>query len=208
MRLTISRLKVGVDVPWVTSWSDEEILGVRPCPSVEGRLAICQAERPGVGKPNYSRNHHRRQRESIRGMLCPMCGEPTQAGDRWTQTATLVAAGALRAKGLGGALPPVVPDHQMVLDAGAISPSHRVCAERALEHCPHLRGQPDQTLRPFPQRWTTYPLMIAATPPGHALAAQPPAPIPVISFIQLCGVTDAVQRDWRQRMRAEVATRS
>jgi hypothetical protein len=201
MRLIKSRLKVGIDVPWVTSWSGEEILGVRPCPSVDGRLAICQAEHPGAGKPNYSRNHHRRQRESARQMLCPMCGEPTRDGDRWTQTATLVAAGALRAKGLGAALPPVVPDHQIVLDAGAIAPSHRACAERALQHCPHLGGMAQQTLHPFPERWTTYPLMIEATPPRHALAAQPVAAVPVISFIQLCGVTDAVQRDWRRRLR-------
>jgi hypothetical protein len=33
-----SRLKVGVDVPWVTSWTDEPILGVAPCATVGGQL--------------------------------------------------------------------------------------------------------------------------------------------------------------------------
>ena len=88
-----SRLKVGVDVPWVTSWSDEESLGVRPCPSIGGRLAICQAERPGVGRPQYSMNHLRRQRETVGRMLCPMCGQPTAAGVGKLVDAALAAKG-------------------------------------------------------------------------------------------------------------------
>ena len=43
-----SRLKVGVDVPWVTSWTDEPILGVAPCPTVGGRLAIGQTQRAEI----------------------------------------------------------------------------------------------------------------------------------------------------------------
>jgi hypothetical protein len=46
-----SRLKVGVDVRWVTSWSEEEILGRRPRLTVNGRLAIYQAEHPRFGRP-------------------------------------------------------------------------------------------------------------------------------------------------------------
>ncbi len=60
-----SSLKVGVDVPWVTSWTGEPSLGVGPCPSVGGALAILQAERPGQGKPLYSQNHAVRQRLSV-----------------------------------------------------------------------------------------------------------------------------------------------
>lgn len=198
-----SRLKVGVDVPWVTSWTSEALLGVGPCATVDGRLAIGQAERPGEGKPQYSRNHLRRQRDSVRRMLCPMCGEPTAPGDRWHQTGKLMAVGALRARGLGPVTPADLPDAQIVLNAGAISPSHKACAERALEHCPHLGADPDPTIRPFPARWAVFPLTVEAQAPGGALLAAPRPPIPVISFLQLVGVTDGMQRDWRQRLKAE-----
>lgn len=191
-----SRLVVGVDVPWVTSWSGEAILGARPCATVNGGLAIFQQENPGVGRPNYSKNHVRRQRQMVREMLCPMCGQPTAQGDRWMQTATVTSAGALRLKGLGGALPRDVADERVVLNAGSIAPSHRACAERALEHCPHLRSLPSHELAAFPQRWAVYPLMVAAA--AHALAKRPPPP--AVMFLQLLGVDDAVDRGWRRRL--------
>src|SRR5579875_1723524 len=112
-----SRLKVGVDVPWVTSWSEEEVLGVAPCATVDGLPAIRQRQRAGFGRPQYSLNHHERQRASIRGLLCPMCGEPAPPGDRWTLTAKLVSARTLRAKGLGFTVPPELADDQIVLNA-------------------------------------------------------------------------------------------
>jgi hypothetical protein len=127
-----SRLKVGVDVPWVTSWSDEESLGVRTCPSVGGRLAVCQAERPGSGKPQYSMNHFRRQRETVGGMLCPMCGQATCRGDRWTQIAKRIPVGVLRAKGLGPMLPPALADDRILIDAGSIAPLHDACVKRSV----------------------------------------------------------------------------
>jgi hypothetical protein len=195
-----SRLKVGVDVPWVTSWSLEEVLGVRPCASLDGALALHQAERPEFGRPNYSRNHLNRQRWSVRRMLCPMCGQPTAHGDRWTQTGRLTTAGVLRARGLGPAVPADVADAQVVLNAGAIAPLHRACAERALEHCPHLGALPSTELLPFPERLTVLPLTIAAAPP-HVLAAAPAAPIAVITFLQLCGITAETDPRWRRRLR-------
>lgn len=188
-----SRLKVGVDVPWVTSWSEEPALGVRPCPTVDGRLAIAQVEKPGFGRPLYSRNHLRRQRESVRAMLCPMCGQPTKAGDRWSQTGKLATAGELRAKGLGAALPRDLPDAQVVLDAGAIAPLHRSCAERARDHCPHLQAHATPELIAFPEAWSIAPLLVEAyePPQQHFLnpSRQPRASVPVISFLQLVGVT-------------------
>jgi len=52
--MELSSLKVGDDVPWVTSWTGEPTLGVAPpCPSVGGALAIVQADNPGHGKPLY-----------------------------------------------------------------------------------------------------------------------------------------------------------
>ena len=186
----LSKLKVGVDVPWVTSWSDEAVLGVRPCSTVNGSLAVFQEENPGAGRPQYSRNHMRRQRLSVRDMLCPMCGAPTHSGDRWLQTARFTYAGELRARNLGHLLPPDITDGRRLLNAGSIAPLHLACAQRSVMHCPHLRGMEDTELKAFPRTWFVTPLLIEARPPSLAIALAPPASVPVISFLQLCGVTD------------------
>ena len=62
---------------------------------------MAQAERPGEGRPLYSRNHLFRQRKSVREMLCPMCGKPTANGDRWSQTAHWTTAAEVRARNMG-----------------------------------------------------------------------------------------------------------
>jgi hypothetical protein len=204
-----SSLAVGVDVPWVTSWTEEMIEGVRPCPSVGGRLALTQAEHAGWGRPEYSKNHLLRQRLSVSKMLCPMCGEPTTADDRVTQVARRTAAGRLRQSGRAPGLSPRVADQTILVDAGAIAPLHRRCSDLSLEHCPHLRAEPDIDVQPFPVRWTVIPLLIEATPappPGHALLMQAtqPRPVAVITFLQLCGITDQVDRAWRTRRKVAV----
>ncbi|RAK51270.1 hypothetical protein [Phenylobacterium deserti] len=188
-----SRLKVGLDVPWVTSWSAEQVLGVRPCPSLNGGLAVVQAEQPGCGRPNYSQNHLVRQRWSVRRMLCPMCGKPTTQDDRWSQTGRLVTAGALRQKGLATLLPVTVPDTELLLDAGAISPAHRACADLALERCPHLQAHANPEPLRFPNRWTVLPLKVEARPqPAHALERRTRGEaVAVTSFLQLLGLPDA-----------------
>ena len=201
-----SRLKVGVDVPWVTSWSDEESLGVRPCPSIGGRLAICQAERPGVGRPQYSMNHLRRQRETVGGMLCPMCGQPTAAGDRWTQVAKRIPVGLLRAKGLGAAIPAAVPDERIMIDAGSIAPLHDACVRRSLEYCPHLRSHRGVEVMAWPEHWTVAPLLVqtAIPPTPLAVLAAPrsaPPPMAVVSFLQIFGLTQDNDPRWRRRLR-------
>ena len=183
MSETTSRLKVGVDVPWVTSWSEEPQLGVGPCPSVDDELAIAQLEKPGHGRPLYSRNHLFRQRKSVRMMLCPMCGEPTEAGDRWSQTGHPTTAGELRARGFGPALPADMADDQALLNCGAIAPLNRACAEASLARCPHLGGMEDKTLKPFPAAWVVIPLWVEAKPP-----APQARPVPVVGFLQLVGV--------------------
>jgi hypothetical protein len=190
-----SSLTVGVDVPWVTSWTAEPIVGVRRCASVGGRPALAQNERAGFGRPEYSKNHLLRQRLSVGRMLCPMCGAPTPPDDRWTQVARLVAAGRLRRQGKGDGLGTEIEDARILLNAGSIAPLHRACVDRSLAHCPHLKADPNVEVMRFPARWTVTPLLIPAEADGAS------APVPVIAFLQLCGITDRLDRDWRVRTR-------
>ncbi|HEY8617224.1 hypothetical protein [Phenylobacterium sp.] len=195
-----SRLRVGVDVPWVTSWSAEAVLGARPCATVAGRIAVHQLERPGYGRPNYSRNHLRRQRQSIARMLCPMCGRPTAAEDRWLQTGRRLAVGALRARGLGALLPSDLSDDRVVVDAGAIAPSHLACARRAAAHCPHLQSHTSGELMAFPEAWSVAPLLVRLAPPGPGRPSRrPAAAVAAISFLQLCGLTAERDPAWADR---------
>ncbi len=184
----LSSLKVGVNVPWVTSWTAEETTGAARCATVGGRPALCQTHDPGRGRPLYSQNHLERQRDTVVRMLCPMCGEPTPPGDRWTLTAKVRSAGALRARGVN--LPPHIHDDQRVVDAGAIAPLHRACAQRSAKLCPHLRADPDLKLARFPKQHVVTPLIARPTGDGPGR--------PVIGFIQLCGVTATLDRRWRQ----------
>ena len=202
--MRISSLKVGVDVPWVTGWTGELVLGVRPCPSVGGALAIFQADHPGHGKPLYSQNHAVRQRLSVRDMLCPMCGQPTPPEDRWTQVAHPVTAGRLRAGGRGDRLPADLADDAVLIDAGAIAPLHRACVDRSLRYCPHLKADPHIDVRRFPARWIVLPLMARAeAPPQLFLArAEPARTVPVVGFLQLCGLTDERDPGWRTAAQA------
>jgi len=193
-----SRLKVGVDVPWVTSWSAEAVLGFGPCATVDGRLAVLQRDQPGFGKPQYSLNHHRRQRASVRAMLCPQCGEAAPAGDRLTLTGKVTTAGALRRRQLGFAVPGHIEDDRVVINAGAIAPGHRACLTRAQALCPHLSADADLDLRPFPSTYYISPLQIAAQPHTGAPV------LPVITFLQLCGITDRTDRRWRRASTADI----
>jgi len=178
-----SRLKPGIDVPWVTSWSEEAQTGVAPCPSVDGQLAVGQLEKPGRGRPLYSQNHLFRQRRSVREMLCPMCGKPTPEDDRWIQTARWTTAKELRAAGFATALPVELADDKPLLNCGAIAPLHRACAETALTRCPHLGAREDHELKRFPSAWVVVPLWVEARtnrPPIRSL--------PVVSFLQIVGL--------------------
>ena len=190
--MKLSSLKVGVDVPWVTSWTGEPGLGVGPCPSVGGALAILQADHPGRGKPLYSQNHAVRQRLSVRDMLCPMCGQPTAADNRWTQVAHPVTVGRLRAAARGDGLPGDLANDTVLIDAGAIAPLHRACVDRSLRYCPQLKADPDIDVCRFPGRWIVLPLMARAEAPAQLFLARPERQrtIPVIGFLQLCGLTD------------------
>ena len=180
--------RIGVDVPWVTSWSGEKPTRVSRCPSVDGLPAAGQADKPGEGEPLYSSNHLFRQRSSVREMLCPMCGKPTEAA----------TAGPRPAAG-----PPPAPSASWAWATGCrptsrttapcstpapSRPLHRACAERALTDCPHLEGMPDHELKPFPGAWIVVPLTIEAKPPPALGGAQ--QSVAVISFLQLIGVPE------------------
>lgn len=196
-----SRLEVGIDVPWVTSWSSEAIGSIGPCPSVDGQVAVLQGESAQHGRPIYSRNHFRRQRESVRRMLCPMCGEPTASGDRWSQTGKHIPAGVMRARGLSASIPASTDDRRVVLDAGAVAPGHLACMARSLEQCPHLRALDDRELKPFPERWHVSPMylkaVVAPRVPDSRATASAPGTMLAIGFLQLCGISDRVDENWR-----------
>ncbi len=193
-----SGLAVGVDVPWVTSWTEETVIGVRPCATVGGRPALVQKDLAGFGRPQYSQNHLVRQRRTVLNMLCPMCGRPTAADDRWTQVARLTPAGLLRRAGKAVGLSREIEDRRVVVDAGSIAPLHKACVERSLRHCPHLKADPDVNVLPFPTRWTILPLLIEAAPILETGAAAGAA-ILVVTFLQLVGITERTDRDWRFR---------
>ncbi|HEX3888175.1 MAG TPA: hypothetical protein VHW05_11815 [Phenylobacterium sp.] len=184
-----SPLKIGVDVPWVTAWSEELMTGFGPCPSVDGAIAVAQIDKPGVGEPQYARNHVFRQRKSVREMLCPMCGKPTVNGDRWSQTGHWTTAGEVRARNMGVWLPGDFPDRRPLFDAGGIAPMHRACAERSQALCPFLHDLPDQELKAFPDAWIIATLAVEARQ-KPSIANVPKAPIVAISFLQLIGVPD------------------
>ncbi len=183
--LKLSTLEVGVDVPWVTSWTGEAIDGAAPCATVGGRLALFQHHSPGVGKPQYSKNHLVRQRLSVVEMRCPMCGERTRELDRWTQIAKRRTAGELRAR--GGNIRSDIDDDQVLIDAGSIAPLHRRCVDRSMKYCPHLRASDDVLIMRFPSDWLVLPLLVRAES-GAGVA---------VAFLQLCGVTRTIDRRWR-----------
>lgn len=186
-----SRLKVGIDVPWVASWTEEPMTGAAPCATVDGELALGQVERPGYGFPVYSKNHARRQRASMREMLCPMCGEPTAPGDRWHLLARRRTAGQLRATGFADSVPAQMADDQPILDAGTIAPLHRACAERSLTLCPHLKSNPATELVAFPETVTVTPLTTLARRQVEHFQRNPFAQnvsVLAVALLHLCGI--------------------
>jgi hypothetical protein len=185
----VSKLQVGVDVPWVTSWSEEPMTVIGPCPSVDGAIAVGQVENPGKGHPLYSSNHLFRQRKAVREMLCPMCGKPTQNGDRWSQTGHWTDAADIRRRNLGVWIPPEYPPERRLFDAGAIPPLHRACAERSRSLCPTLQTFGNQVLHAFPEAWLIATINVEAKPKAQ-YANLPISPVVAITFLQLIGVPD------------------
>lgn len=112
----------GVPVPWTVSWTAEEPLFLDHC-AVAGRLALCQAQRPGEGKPQFGKPHAIRQRVAIAEGLCDLCGRPLAA-------TTKISLSHARVR-LDGALGACVMQVEPLL--------HRPCALVSLDHCPSLK---------------------------------------------------------------------
>ena len=97
-------------------------------------------------------------------------------------------------------------DPQILINAGAIAPLHKACVDRSLIHCPHLRSLPDIDVRPFPAQWVVTPLEVEAVvndAPQLFLAkpALTARRLTVVSFLQLCGVTEARDPAWRDQLK-------
>jgi len=121
-------------VPWNAAWSGEDCYEIRPCRWAGGQLAIWSPHNPGRGRPLFAKPHMVRQRQSVVRMLCTVCGEPTQRGDRWWFQLGSYSEGWF-----------------MTTEA----PVHRACADLALLKCPHLQRNgcaPD--LSPFPDGYS------------------------------------------------------
>jgi hypothetical protein len=115
-----------------------------------------------------------------------MCGQPTLATDRWSQTGKATTAGALRNRGFNHTLPADMAEHQVLLNCGAIAPLHHTCAAAALARCPHLGGMDDRVLKRFPPAWIVLPLWVEAKTYGL-----PAKSVLAVSFLQLVGVESA-----------------
>lgn len=122
------RSKIGVNVPWNASWTAEDAYEVRNCRWASGMPAMWSPHRPGEGRPIFAKPHMVRQRRSVAEMRCTVCGERTDAWDRWWfRLGNRIDGWAF---------------------ATTESPVHRACADLALEVCPHLRKLGDSPV-PF-----------------------------------------------------------
>ena len=110
-------------VPYVALWSGEQgHTHVAHCPHI-GRLALCDVDRRGSGKPVFGKPHMGRQRELILNDLCDLCAKPLKGR-------TKVSLSHAREVLSGGDGPAVMQVEPMV---------HKDCAIICVEHCPSLK---------------------------------------------------------------------
>lgn len=112
-----------IEVPWTVSWSGEDRFSLERCRWAEGRIAICQNEAPGQGKPQFAKPHMGRQRQAMVELRCDLCGRHLAAA-----TKVSLSSPRLTIVSGHGAIPLQV---EPLL--------HRGCARRALDLCPELR---------------------------------------------------------------------
>lgn len=110
-------------VPWTVGWSGEEAFSVAACPHAGGRLAICQSEAVGVGKPSFGKPHWRRQRQCIADCLCDLCGQSLKV-------ATKVSLSHARPVGHGAQGLAILQVEPLL---------HRACAAESMRYCPSLK---------------------------------------------------------------------
>lgn len=112
-----------VPVPYTASWTGEDSFSLAPCRYAGGRMAICQKEARGSGKPLFGKPHSNRQREVIAKDLCDLCGRPLK-------NATKVSLSHARPR-VNGA---------QALDILQVEPLlHKGCAAICVQHCPSLK---------------------------------------------------------------------
>ena len=109
-------------VPWTVGWSGEESFYVGHC-RFSDRLAICQAEAPGVGKPTFGKPHCQRQRQCIAEGRCDLCGKSLKL-------ATKVSLSHARPVGHGAQGLAILQVEPLL---------HRECAAISMRFCPSLK---------------------------------------------------------------------
>jgi hypothetical protein len=121
------------DIPWSVAWTGEQAFRVQPSTDFPGLLEVDQRQAPGVGEPLFAAVHVTRQRGGMVGLLCHVCGKPTQSPDRYIFPA---ASGGL------------VTLHDGSQQYGCnVPPMHLACADRAASACPHLAKVAEPPLR-------------------------------------------------------------
>lgn len=110
-------------VPNTASWSAEGAFYLAPCRFADGRLAICQAEAQGEGRPEFGKPHSQRQRQAIAQCLCDLCGRSMKA-------ATKVSLSHARPQPHGAQGWAILQVEPML---------HRKCAAECVRFCPSLR---------------------------------------------------------------------
>lgn len=115
-----------VPVPVTALWSGEDSLFLAPDPVVNGMIAMCNVDAPGVGKPIFGKPHMQRHRRAIALGLCDLCARPLKG----------------RAKvSLSHASPRTGADGLCIMQVEPLL--HKECAAISVRHCPSLRRDID-----------------------------------------------------------------
>ncbi|THD79891.1 MAG: hypothetical protein E7812_08425 [Phenylobacterium sp.] len=188
--------RIGIDIPWSVAWSGEQGFRVQPSTDFPGLLELDQRQAPGVGKPLFAAVHVTRQRRGMIDLLCHICGQPTEASDRWVFP---VASGGF------------VTLHDGSVGWGCnVPPTHGDCARVAATECPHLSHLAETPLKLADDAGRLI-HRTDVTPGLEHIAAEMPAGREVVfSCYRLYGpaVTAEVERarvDWEQATKARRA---
>ena len=123
----------GIEIPWSVAWSGEQAFRLQTSRDFPGLLELDQKQAPGEGEPIFASIHVTRHRRGMVDLRCHVCGEPTEARDRYIFP---TASGGL------------VTLHDGTRQYGCnVPPMHRACTVRALHACPHLGRIDEPPLR-------------------------------------------------------------
>jgi hypothetical protein len=187
--------RIGLDIPWSAAWTGEQAFRVQPSQDFPGMLELDQRQAPGVGEPLFAAIHVTRQRRGIIDLLCHICGEPTDAGDRHVFP---VASGGF------------VTLHDGSVGWGCnVPPVHGACAEIAARECPHLSHLSERPLQCLAEDEGRLIPRTDVTPGLEHIAAQmPPGQEVVFSCYRLFGPAFADRvREAREAWEAEAKAR-